>query len=122
MALDPPCDSTRMEMPVFRMDWRSAPSLAAAALTAAGLIPARLAMVFAVATEPLVFGVAAGAAGRTVTVAVGAGAGAGPGAAVVTAGTVVGAVGSFSQRASLKIAVASETALTSFFAPCSATR
>src|SRR5580698_1907988 len=120
MALDPPCDSTRMEMPVFRMDWRSAPSLAAAALTAAGLIPARLAMVFAVATEPLVFGVAAGAAGRTVTVAVGAGAG--PGAAVVTAGTVVGAVGSFSQRASLKIAVASETALTSFFAPCSATR
>ena len=87
MALEPPCDSTRMVTPVSRIVFRSADSAAAALASSARLIAGRPAA--ACSSEPS------------------ARAGAAPaGACRPGPGTVVGAVGSLIQRESLKIAAA----------------
>ena len=98
-------------MPVLRMVARSAASFRRAAVSTVSLIPRKLAMVAAVAT-PLAWPELA-AAGRTA---------AADASLLPLLGTVVGAVGSLSQRASLKIAAASVLAAGSPFAASSACR
>jgi hypothetical protein len=94
-------------MPVFRMDSRSADSLPCAPASAVWLTPDKLAIVSAVLMSWLVLAEERAAAS---------------GLADGPAGTVVGAVGSLIQRASLKTAVASGPALASPLAVSSAVR
>src|SRR5262252_5823289 len=86
-ALEPPCDSTRMVMPVLRIVFRSADSAAAALARSARLIAGKRA---AACSSEL---------SARADVAPADACSAGP-------GTVVGAVGSLIQRESLKIAAA----------------
>ena len=87
IAFEPPCDSTRIAAPVFRIVARSPASLAAALASAAWLIAGRLAAACSKAASALAADMPEGAAGGAW-------------------GTVVGAVGSLIHRESLKIAAA----------------